>query len=135
MNTLVALLFAFLAHAEPGVKMQFTYEPADGETPASRCTHAQVRDLPDWDVTCVTPYGTKTYSAHVVVHENSGGPSTTVEVLYWVSEPGESTSPTRTYHSTSALFHLKGTTSLADFSLSQGVENDQASLVLGWAAN
>jgi len=129
MNTLVALLLAALAHAEPP-KMQFTYEPADGETPASGCIHAQVRDLPDWDVTCVTPFGTKTYSAHVVVNESSRGSSTAVEILYWVSEPGNAT--TRTYHSTSALFHLKGATTLADFSLSQGVENDQASLVLGW---
>lgn len=128
-----ALLLTQLSLAAPVPKMVFTYEPVEGEA-ASLCDARQIQDLPDWDVTCVTPYATKTFGAHVIVRESPHASDTSVEILYWVTERGDSGTTPRKYHSSSALFHLKGSTTLADFSLSQGVENDQSSLVLGWAA-
>ena len=94
------------------------------------CTATQVQDLPDWDVAC----GKRNFGAHVVVNESPHGSDTAEEILYWVTERNGPPLKPRTYHSTSAIFHLKGATSLAGFSLSEGIENDQASLVLGWAA-
>jgi hypothetical protein len=126
-----ALLLAPLALAAPLPKFDFTYEPVEGEA-ASACTKRQIQDLPDWDVTCFTPYAKKTFSAHVIVREYPRAPDTGVEILYWVIEPGDKPTSPRKYHSASALFHLKGATTVSDFSLSQGVENDQASLVLNY---
>ena len=131
MNTFFALLLTSLSHAAPLPKMQFTYEPVEGEAPSS-CTHVQISDLPDWDVNCVTPYGTKTYTVHVIVREYPRASDTGLEILYWITEPGDTETSSRKYHSTTAFFHLNGATSLSDFSLSQGVENDQSSLTLGW---
>lgn len=125
---LLSLLLSLAAQADP--LMHFSYEPA--EDASTSCTHQQIRDLPDYAVTCATPYGTKTFTAHVIVRQAPRGNDTGAELLYWVTEPGDTETSPRKYHSTTALFHLKGSTSLTDFSLSQGVENDQASLVLGW---
>jgi len=122
---MISLLFPLWALAAP--LFQFSYEPVEGEA-ASACEFKQINDLPDYAVKCKTPYDVKTYTAHVVVREYQRAGDTGAEVLYWVTEPGE---PNK-YHSTSALLHLTGKTSLSDFSLSQGVENDMASLVLSW---
>ena len=125
MNLLFALLLPVLSHAD----LRFTYEPVEGEGPTS-CVHKQIRDLPDYDVKC----GAKRFTAHVIVR---GGPvqnDTSLEILYWVTEPGDTETSPRKYHSTSALLHLKGKAELANLSLSQGVEDDSASLVLGWKA-
>jgi hypothetical protein len=126
--TLFPFLLTHLAFAQP--TMTFTYEPAEGQEP-SPCTYEQIKDLPDYDVTCATPFGVKNFGAHVIVREfpHASKGDTGVEILYWVTERGDAQ---RKFHSTSALFHLKGSTTLADFSLSQGVENDFASLALGW---
>ena len=113
----------------PEPKMEFAYEPVEGEEPSS-CVHERIRDLPDWDVVCETPYGKKTYSAHVIVREYPRQGATGLEILYWVSEPGDTPTSPHKFHSTSALVHLRGSTSLDSFSLSQGVENDMALLTL-----
>jgi hypothetical protein len=131
MTTLLTLFLAHLSLATPLPKFDFTYEPIEGEA-ASACTKTQIQDLPDWDVTCLTPYAKKTFSAHVIVREYPRATDTGVEILYWVTEPGDKPTSPRKYHSATAFFHLKGATTLNDFSLSEGVENDQASLVLNY---
>jgi len=130
-----ALLFASTqAHAAVAgsSRFHFRYEPVEGE-PATLCTHKQIRDLPDWSVECKTGYGTKTFTVHLIVREYPRQGETGVEILYWVTEPGDTPTSPRKYHSTSALFRLKGDSGLSSFLLSQGVENDMASLVLGWS--
>ena len=122
-------LFTTAEAASP--KMIFRYEPFEGEGP-SQCVHEQIQDLPDWRVTCDTPYGKKKFTAHVVLRELPRKELTGLEILYWVTEPGEKPNAPPKFHSTSALFTLKGNTSLDHFSLSQGVENDFASLTLAW---
>lgn len=111
--------------------MHFRYQPVEGET-ATNCQHTQIRDLPDWKVICSTAYGTKTYTAHVIVRQYNNATKTGLELLYWVTEPGETPTSVHKFHSTSALMKFKGSTELLDFSLSQGVENDMATLDLSW---
>jgi|GEM_PF-5651531 len=114
--------------------MRFTYQPM--EDLGTECTHKQIRDLPDWDVACETPYGLKKFSAHVVVRENHRGEEKTgLEVLYWVTAPGDTETSPRKYSSTSALIGLSGKTKLEDFTFSQGIENDAAYLSLDWKRN
>lgn len=120
---------ALPANAE---NFRFRYEPVEGEA-ATLCTHKKIRDLPDWNVVCETGYGKKTYSVHLIVREYPRAGETGVEILYWVSEPGETPTSPHKFHSTSALLHLRGEKAgLGDFIMSQGVENDFASLVLSW---
>ncbi len=122
----------FYSVAQAGTdNMRFEYQPM--EDVASSCIHKQIRDLPDWEVRCETLYGeVKTFTAHVVVNEHPREDSLGVEVLYWVTAPGETDTSPRKYSSTSALLRLAGKTKLHDFSFSQGIENDGAYLVLGW---
>ena len=128
------LLPSFSMAAEaPSVEMKFSYVPNEApELPNGgilECRHARVRDLPDWTVTC-GPQGEKTFSAHVVIRiaKRSQEPGTMLEILYWVTEPGDSPTSVRKYHSTTALLQLKDPTDLMRLVLFQGVENDQASL-------
>jgi hypothetical protein len=130
MKSLFLLLAGLLPAAQPA-KLVFHYQLAEGEGP-SECSQAQIRDLPDWKVSCRTPYGEKTYTAHVVVREYTKEAAAGLEILYWVTEPGATESAPPVFHSTSALLKWRGSGSLEGFSLSQGVENDLASLVLGW---
>lgn len=111
--------------------MKFHYVPVEGE-PSTLCYHTRIRDLPDWDIACPTNYGKKTFSAHVVLRQYSGADKTGLELLYWVTEPGETPRSIRKYHSTSALMKFKGSTDLMGLSIGQGVENDQAYLNLTW---
>lgn len=130
MKTLLgALGFLFLssvAHA----KMEFRYEPNEGGD-FLECTHKKIRDLPDWDIVC-GPKGEKKFSAHVIVRPffRESAPQTTVEILYWVIEPGKTPTSVHTFHSSTFMVRLKEKTDLYSVSLSQGVENDYASLVL-----
>lgn len=124
------LLFSFLLapgllKAEP--RMNFTYVPNDGSR-VEACTHTRIRDLPDWAVVC----GRRTYTAHVILRKGDRtlAPQTSFEILYWVTEPGDTPTSVRKYHSTTALIHLKQRTDLYSMTLFQGVENDQASLRL-----
>lgn len=110
--------------------MTFTYQPM--EDAGTACTHKQIRDLPDYAVECVTPHGTKLFTAHVVVRENAREKNTGVEVLYWVTAPGDTETSPRKFDSSSLLLNVAGKTKLEDFSFSQGVENDAAYLTLGW---
>lgn len=131
MNILFLLLWSSLSFALPGGEnMRFTYQPM--EDAAWPCTHKRIRDLPDWEVTCESVYGRKIFSAHVVVRENPRKVNTGIEILYWVTAPGDTETSPRKYSSTSALLNLTGTTKIQDFSFSQGVENDAAYLTLGW---
>ncbi len=111
--------------------MVFHYQPAEGEGP-SLCSHERIRDLPDWKVSCQTPYALKTFTAHVVVQEYPNKTAAGLEILYWVTEPGTTPLAPSIFHSTSALLKWQGSGTLAGFALSQGVENDLASLALGW---
>ena len=129
MNIFLHLFLPMLSLAAPEPKLEFSYEPVEGEAP-SVCSHERIRDLPDWDVSCNTPYGAKKFSAHVIVREYPRNNSTGIEILYWVTEPGDAPNAVRKFHSTSGFFHLKGATELEGFSLSQGVENDFAQLTL-----
>lgn len=128
MSILFLLLtpFAFAA----GENFAFTYQPM--EDVGTACTHKQIRDLPDYAVECKTPYETKTFTAHVVVREAAREKNTGLEVLYWVTAPGDTPTSPRKYSSISALINLTGKTKFEDFSFSQGVENDAAYLTLGW---
>lgn len=110
--------------------MNFTYQPMEGA--GTECTHKQIRDLPDYAVECATPYGTKVFTAHVIVRENLREKNTGLEVLYWVTAPGDTPTSPRKFDSTSALINLSGKTKLENFSLGQGVENDAAYLNLFW---
>lgn len=121
-------LWSSFAFALPS--MTFRYEPMEGES--SPCTFEQIRDLPDWAVTCSTGYGKKRFAAHVIVRENPRPNDTGLEILYWVTDRGDTDSTPPKFHSTSALFRLAGNASLSEFTLSQGVENDFAMLTLGW---
>lgn len=132
MQILFFLLMGVFHSAEAAQKMQFTYEVVEGAEP-SKCKHEQIQDLPDWRVYCDTPYGKKVFTAHVIVREVPRKESTSLEMLYWVTEPGVSEKASSQFHSTTALIRLKGSTSLTSFSVSQGVENDFASLLLDWS--
>jgi len=134
---LTLLLMSFSGQAstelatEQMQQMHFKYQPV--EHTDWPCTHKQIRDLPDWKVECESIYGKKVFTAHVIVreHPRSGG-DTGLEILYWVTAPGDTPTSPRKYASTTALLTLSGNTSLENFSFSQGVENDAAYLVLGW---
>jgi hypothetical protein len=110
--------------------MSFIYQPV--EDVSTFCTHEQIRDLPDWNVSCETPYGKKTFKAHVIIRENPRGHNTGLEILYWVTAPGDKPTSPGKYHSTTLLLNLEGDTKMQDFALSQGVENDMAYLMMRW---
>ena len=110
--------------------MTFIYQPM--EDVGTACTHKQIRDLPDYAVECVTPYGTKRFTAHVVLRETVREKNTGLEVLYWVTAPGDTDTSPRKFDSSSLLLNMAGKTKLEDLSLSQGIENDAAYLTLGW---
>ncbi len=129
---LVSLLFVLLISSPAladTVKMWFRYTPSDG-IGILECTHERIRDLPDWRVNCGN--GQKTFTAHVVVrlYQRGENPQTGLEVLYWVTEPGETPTSVRKYHSTTMFLKLTNKTGVHSLRLDQGVENDQASLQL-----
>ena len=131
MANLLQLFFATLALSSPEAdRLRFTYQPM--EDVGTPCTHKQIRDLPDYAVECATPYGTKLFTAHVVVREAAREKNTGLEVLYWVTAPGDTETSPRKFDSSSLLLNVAGKTKLEDFSFSQGVENDAAYLTLGW---
>ena len=129
---LVLATLAFSSHpsAQQSDRLRFTYQPM--EDVGTECSHKQIRDLPDYAVECVTPYGIKLFTAHVVVREAPREKNTGVEVLYWVTAPGDTETSPRKFDSSSLLLNVAGKTKLEDFSFSQGVENDAAYLTLGW---
>lgn len=112
--------------------MSFRYVPNEGK--AFDCTHTRIRDLPDWTIDC--GQGEKTFTAHVIVRKYSreAMPQTGLEILYWVTEPGETPTSIRKYHSTTALLQLTDKTDVHSLILFQGVENDMASLRLSLKA-
>lgn len=132
MNSFLLLLltpFAF-AQALTTDQMRFSYQPM--EDVGTECSHKQIRDLPDYAVECVTPYETKLFTAHVIVRESVREKNTGLEVLYWVSAPGDTPTSPHKFDSSSLLLNMAGKTSLENFSFSQGVENDGAYLTLGF---
>ncbi len=138
MQTLFLLLASLFSRAEitPSLDlnetMQFQYEPAEGEV-ATDCVHERIRDLPDdWTVTCKTPFARKNFAAHVIVREIPRGGVMGYEILYWITERGATPDIPPKFHSTTAFLHIKDASALLNFSLSQGVENDYANLVLRW---
>ncbi len=125
MNTLFALLFALTGSAADD-NMRFRYQPT--ELAATHCTHKRIRDLPDWQVRC----GEKEFVAHVIIREyrREEEPRVSYEILYWVTDRN---GPTTRFHSGTSWIRLKKPTSLDSLTLSQGVENDYASLELDWS--
>jgi hypothetical protein len=129
MNLILVILLTPLAFAV-GERLQFTYQPM--EDAATVCSHKKIRDLPDYHVECITPYETKLFSAHVVVRENVRKINTGMEVLYWVTAPGDTPTSPHKFNSSSLLLNVSGKSNLEDLSFSQGVENDRAYLTLKW---
>ena len=107
--------------------MKFTYVPSEAEY--VYCNHKQIRDLPDWSVECDNG---KKYTAHIIVRgaNRASTPQTTLEILYWVTEPGDTPQSVHKFHSTTALINMKEKSSLHSMVIFQGIENDQASLKL-----
>lgn len=116
------------------VSMKFAYVPHEAsDLPNAgvlECTHERIRDLPDWKVVCGG--GEKVFTAHVVLRigKREDAPKTVIEILYWVTAPGETPTSVRKYHSTSALVYLNEPTDMAKLNISQGVENDMATLTM-----
>ena len=114
--------------------MKFMYVPHEGSGLPNNgvldCTHERIRDLPDWTVKCGK--NEKTYTAHVIVRQATRDfePQSMIEILYWITEPGETPTSIRKYHSNSSSIYLKDKTSVFSMILYQGVENDQSSLRL-----
>ncbi len=133
-NFMFVVFFLFGASASAEVKMNFTYIPHEGDGLPNQgvlsCTHERIRDLPDWKIVCGKEE--KTYTAHVIIRkmDRSFEPQTAIEILYWVTEPGDTPTSIRKYHSTSATIRLKQQTNVDSITLYQGVENDMASLRL-----
>lgn len=115
-----------LAAGEP--RMSFTYVPNSEDAPMLSCRHERIRDLPDWKVLCGN--GEKSFTAHVIIRrmDRAQIPQTSMEILYWVTEPGDTPTSVHKFHSTTALIHLRNQTDVYSMTLYQGVENDQASL-------
>lgn len=117
------------AAASAAPLLKFTYVPNEGAE-MRNCTHKPIRDLPDYEVFC----GDKSFTAHVIVRELNGGPQTKLELLYWVTEPGETDRAPPKFHGSSVWIRLADNkSSFASVSLAQAVENDYASLTLDWA--
>lgn len=127
MSLFSLLLTAGLVWASAEPTLKFQYVPHDGAE-AILCKHKPVRDLPDFDVHCEAGGIIKDFAAHVIVRELPAASS--LEILYWVTERQAGSRPL--FHSTTALLRGKGRASA--ISLSQGVENDFASLVMDWRA-
>lgn len=125
---LFASLLSNAALAAP-LKMSFQYVPNEGGQ-ILECAHTRIRDLPDWKVDCGN--GQKTFTAHVIArqYQREPTPQTGLEILYWVTEPGETPTSVRKYHSTTMFLQLKYKTEVHSLVLYQGVENDMASLRL-----
>ncbi len=119
---------------ENNVSFNFTYIPHEGDglpnAGVLECTHERIRDLPDWKVVCGK--NEKTYTAHIILRQaqKSSEPQTMLEIMYWITEPGDTPTSVRKYHSVSANIYLREKTDLFRMVLYQGVENDQSSLRL-----
>lgn len=133
MQTILLLFLSWMSFAIPLPTLHFTYQPVEGDA-STHCSHEKIRDLPDYQVVCGTPDGKKVFTAHVIVRGHSGVDKTGLELLYWVTAPGETPTSPHKFHSTTALMRFSGQTSLQEFRLSQGIENDMAWLVLDWTA-
>lgn len=128
--SLLSLLFAILSFASvEDANLRFQYVPNEGGE-IRNCTHQRIRDLPDWSIRCEGMK--KEFAAHVVIREHQRGASTSFEILYWVTDRGENSTTRPIFHSTTTWVHLKKAGEAASLSLSQGVENDYASLVMEW---
>lgn len=130
---MVALVFslwlALAAHANTDGELRFQYVPNEGEAPTA-CTHKRIRDLPDWAVRCETPYGTKVFTAHVVIRQPN---PLAIEILYWVTDPAAAPGGGPAFHSTTTYLRWKDKNAPVAASLAQGIENDYASLTLDWS--
>jgi hypothetical protein len=129
--TIFSLLFAAISFANPEPNFTFQYVPNEGEV-ATPCVHKRIRDLPDWEVICEGPRVKKRFVAHVIIRDVQREKTSSVELLYWVTQRGlDSVTPPK-FHSTTALMHFEGKAAPMAMTLFQGVENDFASLRLTW---
>jgi len=127
--TILSLFFSLWAQAAvlPEPNFRFQYSPNEsGEI--RRCTHERIRDLPDWEITCEGMK--KKFVAHVIIRHYHRESNSSIEILYWVTDRGETSSTAPKFHSTTAWIHLTKPGQAGSMSLSQGVENDYASLVM-----
>lgn len=125
------LLLSCLAFAMPEPDFSFQYVPNEGEA-ATPCEHKRIRDLPDWEVNCDGPGVSKRFAAHVIFRETKRETTSSLEILYWVTQRGlDSVTPPK-FHSTTARMHFKGVAEPMVMTFEQGVENDSASLQLVW---
>lgn len=129
--TILSFLLASYVFAMPEPDFRFQYVPNEGEA-ATACEHKRIRDLPDWEVNCDGPGVSKRFAAHVIFRETKRENTSSLEILYWVTQRGlDSTTPPK-FHSTTARMHFKGTAEPMVMTFEQGVENDAASLQLTW---
>jgi hypothetical protein len=127
---IISLIFALTAFAQPEPNLRFQYVPNEGGE-ILQCTHKRIRDLPDWEVNC----GSKQFVAHVILRHYHRKDHSSMELLYWVTARSEDKRKPPLFHSTTAWIHLKERGEAARISLSQGVENDYASLVMEWRSD
>jgi hypothetical protein len=127
----LSLLLATLSFAQPEPDFRFQYVPNEGEV-ATPCEHKRIRDLPDWEVNCDGPGVKKRFVAHVIFRETQRESSSSLEILYWVTQRDLNPSVPPKFHSTTARMHFKGNAAPMMMTFEQGVENDMASLQLNW---
>jgi hypothetical protein len=118
---------AALTAALPEPKFRFQYVPNEGAG-IHRCTHERIRDLPDWEITCEGLK--KKFVAHVIIRHHHKDSRSSIEILYWVTDRGDTNTTPPKFHSTTAWIHLTKPGEAGRISLSQGIENDYASLAL-----
>lgn len=128
---ILSLLFASLAFAMPEPNFRFQYVPNEGAA-ATPCEHKRIRDLPDWEVNCDGPGVSKRFVAHVIFRDTQRETTSSLEILYWVTQRGSDSAIPPKFHSTTARMHFIGKAEPMVMTFEQGVENDSASLELSW---
>lgn len=125
-------IISLKAYAVDTREISFQYLSNDG-TITLACVHSRIRDLPDWQVVCGkgTPLQ-KTYSVHFITKQyfRPTQPAMLVEYLYGVTD-WNSINPI--YSSTSFWMRIKDKTSIHGTRIFQGIENDDADLVVDYS--
>ena len=114
--------------------IQFSYASTDGSFQLN-CTHwIYNRMAGDFDVVCGK--GTKwlkEFSVHLLIRTVPTAKTTSFEIIYLLTDRN-SKGPVPRFSSHSQLFTVDNTTSIKEFNMSLGVENDYAQLTLKYQA-
>ncbi|MCO5142541.1 MAG: hypothetical protein M9962_05570 [Oligoflexia bacterium] len=130
MNIFLSLLIVTISHAIDTEQLSFRYTPNEGSS--SACEAKPIRDLPDWEIICDTDYGKKIFAAHIVLREFSSEHRSHLEILYWVTARSEGLNNPPKFHSTTSRMTFSNKAKPEEIHLSQGIENDFASLDMRW---